>query len=112
MSATVTFRPTYRFRVTLGLNRTSADLGGVDGSFVSAVWTSRLNYSFTTNMFLDSLLQYDEGRHRLNANVRFNLIHHPLSDLFVVYNEQQYRDRPDLVAGRSVIVKFTQMIQF
>jgi hypothetical protein len=35
-----------------------------------------------------------------------------LSDLFVVYNEQQFRDRPDLVPGRSVILKFTHMLQF
>ena len=76
------------------------------------MWTSRVNYSFTTNMFLDSLVQYDQDRRRLNANIRFNVMHHPLSDLFVVYNEQQFRDRPDLLPGRSIIVKFTQMMQF
>jgi hypothetical protein len=108
----VTLRPTYKFRVTVGVNRTDADLGVPDSAFVSAVWTSRLNYSFTTNMFLDSLLQYDQDRHRFNANVRFNFIHHPLSDLFVVYNEQQITNRSDINPGRSVIVKITRMMAF
>jgi len=112
VNTSVSLRPNHRFRVSISLNRTSADLGGPDGEFVSAVWTSRVNYSFTTNMFLDSLVQYDQDRRRLNANIRFNVMHHPLSDLFVVYNEQQFRDRPDLLPGRSIIVKFTQMMQF
>ncbi len=63
-------------------------------------------------MFLDSLVQYDADRRRLNANVRFNLIHHPLSDLFVVYNEQQFRGTPDAMPGRGVIVKLTRMLAF
>ena len=108
----VVLRPTYRLQLTVGVNRTDADLGTPNSDFVTAVWTSRLNYSFTTNMFLDSLLQYDENRHLFNANVRFNFIHHPLSDLFVVYNEQQITNRDDINPGRSVIVKFTRMVAF
>ncbi|MGE3618732.1 MAG: hypothetical protein AB7L66_22895, partial [Gemmatimonadales bacterium] len=72
------------------------------------------NYSFSTGMFLDALTQYDPERHLFNANVRFNLIHHPLSDLFIDFNEQRLTppDQPDLVPGRSDIVKFTQMLAF
>jgi hypothetical protein len=111
--ATVTIRPNYRLQLSLGASRTAADLGLAPGSrFVASVWTLRGNYSFTTNMFLDSLLQYDGDRRRLNANVRFNLIHRPLSDLFVVYNEQQFRNAPDVRPGRGVIVKVTRMLAF
>jgi hypothetical protein len=48
--------------------------------------------------------------HQFNANVRFNVIHHPLSDLFIVYNEQRFTT-PDqrMAPGRSLVVKFTQM---
>jgi hypothetical protein len=63
-------------------------------------------------MYIDSLVQYDTDLSQFNANVRFNFIHHPLSDLFLVYNEQQFRADEDIPAGRSVIVKFTRMIAF
>jgi Domain of unknown function (DUF5916)/Carbohydrate family 9 binding domain-like len=111
-SVSVVVRPTNRMQMTASVNRTSGDLGLPASDFVTAVWTMRTNYSFTTNMFLDSLIQYDQDRDRFNANVRFNFIHHPLSDLFVVYNEQQFRNAPGILPGRSVIVKVTRMMAF
>ncbi len=63
-------------------------------------------------MFFDALAQYDPRAHQLNANLRFNLIHHPLSDLFIVLNEQKIT-MPDAPAtGFGVIVKYTQMFAF
>jgi hypothetical protein len=112
MSVTATLKPTYRFRTSLGLQRTAADLDQPDIDFVTAIWTSRTNYSFTTNMFLDALLQYDIDQDLFNANVRFNLIHHPLSDLYIVYNEQKFTTDHTTNAGRGFVVKFTQMFSF
>jgi hypothetical protein len=112
LSLTGTLRPTPQTLVSLGINRVDADLEIPGGEFVKTVWTLRANYSFTTNMYLDSLVQYDDDLSRLNANIRFNFIHRPLSDLFVVYNEQQFRDDRTVPAGRSVIVKFTRMVAF
>ena len=112
VGVTAVIRPSHRLRLSIGGSRTAANLGAPDTDFVSAVWTMRVNYSFTTNMFLDSLVQYDQDRSRVNANLRFNLIHHPLSDLFIVYNEQQIRNDPDVRPGRSVIVKVTRMMAF
>ncbi len=83
-----------------------------DASLEALLYTARTNYSFTTNMFLDALAQYDPHAHTLNANVRFNLIHHPLSDLFIVLNQQKIT-LPDAPAtGFGVIVKYTQMLAF
>ncbi|MCC7034066.1 MAG: carbohydrate binding family 9 domain-containing protein [Acidobacteria bacterium] len=110
--AGVTWRPTARLRVNTGVTRTSADLGLPGTDFVTAVWTTRANYSFSTNMFLDSLLQYDQDRHRFNANLRFNFIHRPLSDLFVVFNDQEITNDPTITPGRSAVVKFTRMMAF
>jgi hypothetical protein len=112
LSLTGTLRPTPQTLVSLGINRVDADLEIPGGEFVKTVWTLRANYSFTTSMYVDSLVQYDADLRRFNANIRFNFIHHPLSDLFVVYNEQQFRDDPGVPAGRSVIVKFTRMVAF
>ena len=39
VNLSVVLRPTYRFRVSIGVNRTDADLGMPDSDFVTAVWT-------------------------------------------------------------------------
>jgi len=108
---TVGVRPSVHFNGTLGVNHTAAKLDGPDGKFDALLWTARANYSFTTNMFFDALTQYDPREHLFNANMRFNLIHHPLSDLFVVFNHQRIStpDSPDVKPGVGVIVKYTQM---
>ncbi len=109
----VTVRPSYKLRATFSMSRTAADLDVPKESFVTNLLTLRANYSFTTRMYLDSLLQYDRASDRFNANIRFNLMHHPLSDLFVVYNEQRITTPETLLApGRGLILKFTQMFAF
>ena len=112
INATLTVRPTYRIRIAAGVQHTSAELERPMQKFDATVWTGRANYSFTTNMFLDALTQYDAAIKQFNANVRFNVIHHPLSDLFIVYNEQRFTTLDAPVPGRSLVVKFTQMLAF
>ncbi len=108
----LTFLPSYRLKLALGLSRTAAELGVPDSHFVTSLWTLRANYSFSTNMFLDSLIQYNRDKDQINANVRFNVIHRPLSDLFIVYNEQRFTNGLGVTPGRAVIVKFTEMMSF
>jgi Domain of unknown function (DUF5916)/Carbohydrate family 9 binding domain-like len=107
-----TLRPSYKFRSTLTLSRTAADLDEPDASFTKVFWTSRTNYSFNKNMFIDALVQYDPATKLLNSNVRFNIIHHPLSDVFVVWNEQRFETGEGIRPGRSLTVKVTQMLAF
>jgi Domain of unknown function (DUF5916)/Carbohydrate family 9 binding domain-like len=113
--ATANVRPIYKFTTSLGLSRTHGTLtsaGNQEESFVRAIWTGRLNYSFTTNMYLDALVQYLADTGLLNVNIRFNFIHHALSNLYVVYNEQRFTTDELIAPGRSLIVKFTQMFGF
>ena len=63
-------------------------------------------------MFMDVLLQYDPDTKLLNSNVRFNLIHHALSDLFLVWNEQRFETGEGIRPGRSLTLKVTQMVAF
>jgi hypothetical protein len=110
--AGIAVKPSYKFRTSVNLSRTHGDLEGPGGTFVRELWVMRANYSFTTNMFVDALAQYDPDRDIFNANVRFNLIHHPLSDLFIVYNEQRFTTDDTVPAGRSIILKLTHMLAF
>jgi hypothetical protein len=106
-------RPSYHLSFDLALQRNDIDLPLPMHAFVTNLVTSRIGYAFTTRMFLDTLLQYNTDLKQLSANVRFDLIHRPLSDLFVVYNEQRLTDQPTPVdTGRGLILKYTHMLAF
>lgn len=106
----VSARPTSHFVASLGVSHTEATLSMPDASFEALLWTTRANCSLTTNMFFDALAQYDPRQHQFNANLRFNVIHHPLSDLFIVLNEQKITTPDAPATGFGVIVKLTQML--
>ncbi len=108
----MTVRPSFRFWADLRLQRTAGDLEEPSATFTKTFWTLRGNYSFNTNMFVDALVQYDPVSEQMNTNIRFNLIHHPLSDLFIVYNEQRFWTGEQIPAGRGLTIKVTQTVAF
>ena len=109
----VLFRPSYHLTFDTAIQRSDIDLPFPMHAFVTNLATSRIGYAFNTRTFLDTLLQYNTDLKQFSANVRLDLIHRPLSDLFVVYNEQQLTDQPTLVnTGRGLIVKYTHMLAF
>jgi hypothetical protein len=107
----VVIRPSYHLTFDTALQRNDIDLPLPMHAFTTNLVTSRISYAFNTRTFLDTLLQYNTDLKQFSANVRFDLIHRPLSDLFVVYNEQQWTDR-DVTSGRGLIVKYTHMLAF
>ena len=109
--AGLVFRPSYHLTLDLALQRNDIDLPLPLHPFVANLVTSRVGYAFNTRTFLDTLLQYNTDLKQFSANVRFDLIHRPLSDLFIVYNEQQLTER-DITSGRGLIVKYTHMLAF
>jgi hypothetical protein len=90
----------------------SRDLVKLAGqSFTTDLLQLRLDTSFSTRMFLNAFVQYNGVTRDVSSNVRFDFIHHPLSDLFVVYNET----RPTgtgLPPSRSLTVKLTHLLSF
>ena len=87
------------------------DISLSTGEFVSKLLTTRLNYNFTTSMFANALVQYNTDNRQWTSNLRFNIIHRPLSDFFLVYNEKR-DDRTGLMLSRAVIAKMTYMVAF
>ena len=53
------------------------------GDFVSTLVTGRVNYNITTRMFVNALLQFNTDSRQWSSNLRFNVIHRPLSDFFL-----------------------------
>ena len=103
-----TFSP--NAQVGVDLTWSHSDLSFPTSDFSTDLVTTRVAYSFTTNMFLNALVQYSSREGDIASNVRFNLIHKPLSDLFLVYNER--RSPSGEIVDRAVIAKLTYLFDF
>ena len=102
------FRAHVRLATSLNYSHDVIDLPG--GSFTTNLMSMRVDGSFTTRMFLNAFIQYNSTTREVLSNVRFNVVHHPLSDLYVVYNEGH--PTTSAPVSRSVAVKMTQMLTF
>jgi hypothetical protein len=103
------FRPNEKLNATLTMQLN--DISLPTASYLSTLTTARVNYNFNTKMFLNALLQYSTDTHQLSSNIRFNVIHRPLSDIFFVYNEHR-DEHTGLLQDRSLIAKMTYMMAF
>ncbi len=104
--ATLTLAPDPHVTAVLGYTRNRVHLPF--GSFDADLASLRIAVSFNTRAFLSALVQYNQLDNQLSANVRFNLIHAPGSDLFLVINERRGSDLDVWdVADRGVALKIT-----
>jgi len=109
----VLYRPSYHLTFDVALQRNDIHLPAPMHDFVTNLVTTRIGYAFNTRTFLDTLVQYNTDLRQFSANIRFDLIHRPLSDLFIVYNEQRLTETPTPInTGRGLIVKYTHMLSF
>jgi len=97
-----------KFNTTVNFTHNNISLA--DGHYKTNLVTARVNYSFSTAVFLNALVQYNSDARQWSSNVRFNIIHRPLSDFFLVYNERRNTLTGDLT-DRALIAKVTYMIQ-
>jgi len=104
-----TFRPNEKLNASVTMQLNDISLPGV--SYLSTLTTTRVNYNFNTKVFVNALLQYSTDSHQLSSNIRFNVIHRPLSDFFFVYNEHR-DEHSGLLQDRSLIAKMTYMVAF
>ncbi len=63
-------------------------------------------------MFLNAFVQYNSVTRQVISNVRYDFIHHPLSNLVLVYNETRSTGDNLLPPSRALIVKLTQLFSF
>ena len=87
------------------------DISLSTGEFVTKLLTTRLNYNFNTKMFFNALVQFNTDNQQWSSNLRFNIIHRPLSDFFLVYNERR-DDRTGQMLSRALIAKMTYLVAF
>jgi len=103
------FRVNHKFNGQLSYARNNIELPHLANPKLSTNLLSlRLNYSFSTIMFMNAFIQYNSDARQVSSNIRFNIIHRPLSDLYIVYNERRDSVTRSLV-DRAVIAKLTYM---
>jgi hypothetical protein len=78
------------------------------GTFAANLARIRLDWSFTPRMFLNAFVQYNGEADSWLSNIRFNLIHRPLSDIYVVWNETRLPGE----TRRALMLKYTHLIAF
>jgi len=78
------------------------------GAFVADLVGLRFDTSFSPRMFWNGFIQYNGETDAWLTNIRFNLIHRPLSDIYVVWNET----RVDGSVQRAVLLKYTHLVAF
>ena len=115
-TAGVRVRASEKLATTFSFSRDTIDLPeGV--SFHTDLASLRLDASFSTRMFLNAYIQYNSVTRQWLSNIRFDFIHHPLSDIFIVYNDTRYQDglspaRTTQVPTRALILKVTHLLSF
>ena len=108
MGPEVSMRTGQTFNAQLSWSRNDIDLPG--GAFVTNLGTVRLNYSFTTRMFLQALVQYNDRADLWSSNIRFAILSDANTGLFIVYNDTQgLGDVRPTGAGRTLTIKYSQL---
>jgi hypothetical protein len=88
------------------LTRNAIDLP--QGTFAGNLVRLRLDWSFTPRMFLNAFVQYNGESDAWLSNIRFNFIHRPLSDIYLVWNETRLPGE----TRRALLLKYTHLIAF
>jgi hypothetical protein len=108
VSPQVNLRVSEAFNLQASWDRNNLDLPV--GRFVTNLGRLRVNYSFTTRMFVQALVQYNDRAHIWSSNVRFAILSDANTGFFVVYNDTQWLGsaRPT-GTGRTLTVKYSQL---
>ncbi|MDE2852117.1 MAG: DUF5916 domain-containing protein [Acidobacteriota bacterium] len=110
-------RVTFRLRVSKHLQTETRwvfnDVELPQGAFDVGLYSQLVNFTFTPNLRLNTILQYNDLSGDLGTNIRLHWIYKPGSDLFVVYNENWMAEdlRYRQSTHRQIAVKFTYLIQ-
>jgi hypothetical protein len=111
ISAAIGFRGGSHLSSEFSFSRNDVDLPY--GAFISNLSILRVDYAFSPRATIRSLTQYNSLTKEVTANIRFNFIYRPGSDLYVVYNDLQQTGLPqDLFrpTDRQLVVKLSYLL--
>lgn len=103
-SITVGIRVGDKFNSEFILNRNDVNLPY--GDFKTNIVRSRLSYSFTPRLYVQSLVQYNSVADAWSANFRIGWLQQANTGLFLVFNATTLKSEPN---NRSFIIKYSRM---
>lgn len=111
-SGDLTFRPNEQLAVEVGAQHNALTLSGAN--FTADLFSARVRYAWSTRAFFLAFVQYNDATDELVTNVRFNLIHAPLSDVFIVFAERRsFAERiGERLQDRRLTLKVTRLFAF
>ena len=68
--------------------------------------SSKINVSFSKDLFFSTYLQYNDQIDNININARFQWRFKPLSDIFLVYTDNYYAKNPLRMNNRNRLLAF------
>ena len=113
VGGSVTLRPNFHWFIEGSVQRNRLTLGGeeVDAN----LYGGRVRYGHNTRTFVNAFVQYNGTTDELLTNLRVNIIHAPLSDVFLVYSERRNQTpapgEVELV-DRVLTLKVTRLFAF
>lgn len=87
-------------------------LGLPDGDVTTSVYAGRIKYAFSKRAFTTLNVQYNQDVDQLITYARFNFIHGPLSDFFLVLTERRQLGAGGGVLERVATAKVTKLLTF
>ncbi len=106
IEAQTTLRLQPKLRLTLNMNYDKITLPDPFPSVDLWLLSQRVNYTISKSIFWSTTIQYSNQRDNLGINSRLQWRFAPLSDLFVVYNDNYFVDQFS-PRYRSINLKFT-----
>ena len=100
-----------RGRLNASINESRNQIRLRGGQYTTDLIAARVEYAFSTIAFANALLQYNTDAREWTSNLRFNIIHHRLSDFFLVFNERRDSNTGGLL-DRALVAKMTYMVAF
>jgi hypothetical protein len=97
--------------VNVSLSDQINDIALASGAYTTHLVTGRINYYFNTKVFVNALLQYNTDTRQWSSNARLDIVHRPLSDIYLVYNENR-DSRNGALISRAIIAKMTYLLAF
>lgn len=107
VSTSLRLRPNPHIEVEAAVDHNDLQLEGVDRTV--DLYSMRLRLARDTRSFFMLFVQYNELDDQLITNGRLNIIHAPLSDLFLVYTERRGFGATGGVLERGLTLKVTRL---
>ncbi len=109
IGGTAVLRPNYH--ISFDLTAEHNDLTLADSSLTADLFSARIRYALSTSFFVSAYVQYNNSADEVVTNLRLNLIHAPLSDVFLVYSERR-NVRTHILLDRVLTAKVTKLFAF